>query len=111
MGIGIKLAISCKAGGYCRFGFPVSISADATRVAVGSSSYAGGSISCLDWIENEFNESGKGMARVLEYSDGGDWTQMGLGFEWEEEGGGYLVRRYHYLETDPPLPLGQIAMI
>ena len=60
----------------------MSISADETRIAVGSSSYAGGSISCLDWVENEFNESGKGMARVLGYSDRGNSTQMGPGFEW-----------------------------
>ena len=48
---------------------------------------------------------------MLEYSDGGKFHTDGTWFRLETVGGGYLVRRYHYLETDPPLPLGQIAMI
>uniref|UniRef100_A0A7S4MX70 Uncharacterized protein n=1 Tax=Odontella aurita TaxID=265563 RepID=A0A7S4MX70_9STRA len=66
--------------GYCHFGWPVSLTADATRLAVGGSSYLGnglsdvGEIDCLK--ESKVNAGEVRVYELLDVRDG-TWTQMG----------------------------------
>jgi len=67
--------------GYCLFGWPVSLSHDANRIAVTSTSFLGDEIDCTSSLPDDVGE-----VRMFEYNSiEGVWNQMGPGFTGDDD--------------------------